>query len=67
MTLLKELSSTFQTQSLMKKLYDCWLVVCFAMLIFTWLELVSAVVLLVCVTPILIVGYFDRIVVYLKG
>lgn len=67
MILLQELYSTFQAQSLMKKLYDCWLVVCFGMLIFTWLGVVSEVVFLLCVAPILLVGYFDRIVVYLKG
>jgi hypothetical protein len=67
MHILLELKQTFLQQNWIKKIYDCWLVICFVLAIFLFFGKLSEQVFFQLLWPIIAVGYFVRIIVYLKG
>jgi hypothetical protein len=67
MHLLHELKETFSQQNWIKKVYDCWLVVCFVLAILALFGEISLQAMSVLMLPMVVVGYFVRLVVYLKG
>ena len=67
MHLLHELKETFSQQNWIKKVYDCWLVVCCVFAILALFGEISLQAMSVLMLPMVVVGYFVRLVVYLKG
>lgn len=67
MTVLQQMWETFMQQHWIKKIYDGWLVACVVIALFFYFSQITEQTLLLVLLPMIAVGYFVRIVVYLKG